>query len=538
MDFILTAIVFLVIFSVLVLAHEWGHFYAARRSGIKVEEFGFGMPPRIWGKKKGETLYSVNWIPFGGFVKLLGEDAEDPKALSDKRSFAAKPPRVRVLVVTAGVLMNFLLAYVLLTFGFIFGIQPLILSADEVLENLDKGTIHTLDGVIVKDVKEGSPADIAGMLKEDRIKEIDGKEILNNDRLAALINGGEKRNVVVTVERNGLPQSLNLILDPGEKTGFETYELLFLPRVVVMDIKEGSESEKAGFKNGDVILKMNGAPVYYVDEYETALGAGGDLEYEVMRDGDIVTLKVPGTVSGMVVSSVFPETPAEKAGLEEGDLVVAVNGERVSGPTDMVRIAGKYGNEVLEYSVIREGEEIVFKIQPDAGGMVGVGLSYLKSHENEQLSVYAADFPVSVTKIDNVRYPVWEAPLVAFNESVKLSFLTVDMAGNVFKSVFTKLTVPEGVAGPVGIAQLTHVFVQEGFLSLIRFVALLSLSLAIINILPFPALDGGRLIFIIAEVIMGRRVGAKFEAWVHAIGFIILMLLIVAVTYSDILRLF
>lgn len=90
MEFIVTAIVFVLIFSVLVLIHEWGHFAAARRAGIKVEEFGFGLPPRIWGKKKGETLYSINAIPFGGFVKLLGEDSRDPKLLKNKRSFIAK----------------------------------------------------------------------------------------------------------------------------------------------------------------------------------------------------------------------------------------------------------------------------------------------------------------------------------------------------------------------------------------------------------------------------------------------------------------
>ncbi|HLG25413.1 MAG TPA: site-2 protease family protein, partial [Candidatus Gracilibacteria bacterium] len=125
----------------------------------------------------------------------------------------------------------------------------------------------------------------------------------------------------------------------------------------------------------------------------------------------------------------------------------------------------------------------------------------------------------------------------AFEESGKLSVITVEMFANVLKSVFTRFTVPEGVAGPVGIAQLTHTFVQEGILSLLRFMALLSLSLAIINILPFPALDGGRLFFILVEVVTGRKLGGKFEAWIHAIGFVLLMLLIFAVTYNDILRL-
>ena len=96
----------------------------------------------------------------------------------------------------------------------------------------------------------------------------------------------------------------------------------------------------------------------------------------------------------------------------------------------------------------------------------------------------------------------------------------------------------DSVAGPVGIAQMTHTFVQEGFIPLIRFVAILSLSLAVINILPFPALDGGRLLFLIIEMITGRRVNQKWEAYVHAFGYLLILLLLLVVTYSDILRLF
>ncbi len=537
MDFIITAIAFLLIFSILVLVHEWGHFYAARRSGIKVEEFGFGMPPRAWGKKVGETIYSLNWIPFGGFVRLLGEDASDPKVLANKRSFASKPPRVRILVVTAGVLMNFLLAYVLLTLGFIFGIQPLILSVDEVFDQLDKGTIHTMEGVVVKDVKDGSPAAKAGMLKEDRIVDVNGKEISNAAQMVSIFEN--ERNTVVTVERAGARQSLNLVAGEGESSGFETYEILSLPRVVVLNVKPGSEAETAGFMKGDVIMKINGRLVYFVNEYEEALKDNGDMEFEVMRGKEVKTLKVSvGEESMVVISSISPGSPAEVAGIRKGDLVAEVEGEKIIVPSDLVAVAEKNIGQALNYVVIRDGVEVSIPVEPDENGMIGVGLSVLKSYEREQLSVYAADFPVSVIKIDDVRYPLWEAPVVAFNESVKLTFLTVEMAGSVFKSVFTKLTVPEGVAGPVGIAQLTHAFVQEGFLSVVRFVALLSLSLGIINILPFPALDGGRLIFILVEVIIGRRISARFEGWVHAIGFMILMLLIIAVTYSDILRLF
>src|SRR3972149_3665862 len=102
-------LIFIIILSVLVLIHEFGHFVMAKRAGIGVEEFGFGLPPRIWGKKIGETIYSLNWLPFGGFVKLVGEDSTD-KRREDKNSFYAKSITQRLVVVVAGVFMNFVLA--------------------------------------------------------------------------------------------------------------------------------------------------------------------------------------------------------------------------------------------------------------------------------------------------------------------------------------------------------------------------------------------------------------------------------------------
>ena len=538
-DFLVTAIIFLVIFSILVLIHEFGHFYTAIKSGIKVEEFGFGLPPRLWGVKKKGILWSINWIPFGGFVRMLGEDATDSKALKDKRSFAAQPARTRILVVTAGVIMNLLLAVVLLTFGFIFGIQPLILSADEVLEHLDKGNIKTANGILVETVEEDSPAFDAGMKVDDKILEIDGQEILSADQIASIISDTKQRTLLVTVERGNAKENLNIVVDEGEEVGFKNYELIFLPRVIVKDIKEESASTGAGLLKGDVILKINDKSVYFVDEYEAALRGASVLNYEILRNDEVKRIKVDLSQQNLVViSSVFPGTPAQEAGVQKGDVIVAVNNVSVSLPEDVVEVSGEFPEQAIQYKVERNGEFEVLTVSPDEQGLIGVGLSVIKSYENEELSVYASDFPVSVLKIEDVSYPVWEAPIKAVEESYRLGVMTVGMAGNVFKSVFTQFTVPEGVAGPVGIAQLTHVFVQEGFLSIIRFVALLSLSLAIINILPFPALDGGRLLFIVAELIVGRRVSAKFEAWIHAIGFIILMLIVLFVTYSDILRFF
>src|SRR3989344_4100948 len=107
-----SVLIFIVTLLILVLIHELGHFLTAKKFGIKVEEFGFGIPPRAWGKKVGETLISINWLPFGGFVRLYGEDEVDQKALQNPRSFAAQKVWKRIVVVFAGVFMNLILAWV------------------------------------------------------------------------------------------------------------------------------------------------------------------------------------------------------------------------------------------------------------------------------------------------------------------------------------------------------------------------------------------------------------------------------------------
>ncbi|MFH0820847.1 MAG: site-2 protease family protein [Candidatus Peregrinibacteria bacterium] len=363
-----TIVAFIVIFSLLVLVHEWGHFAAARRAGIKVEEFGIGLPPRakaIYTDKQG-TVYSINWIPFGGYVRLYGEDSSDPAALKDPRSFASKKWGSRAAVVVAGVLMNFLLAWILITFGWIVGMRPFLITQQDVQAAMTQGLVESV-------------------------------------------------------------------------------------------------------------------PVLYVHE-------------------------------------VLPDSPAAKAGLVAGDMIISVN----DAPTALSEGFGKSLKTGVNHLIVVHAEkEQPMEITPDSEGKVGVSIS------DEQF----------ITAVNPVRYPWYIAPLKAAREVGRLSVLTVKMLGNVLVSLVAKFAIPEGVAGPVGIATMTYKFVQQGFMALLQFMALISISLGVLNIMPFPALDGGRLLFLLFELVLRRRPSPKWESIIHSAGFALLLLLIFAVTWKDVVNL-
>ena len=191
---IVTIIIFLAILTILVLVHELGHFVTARKFGIAVEEFGIGLPPRAIGLKRGKTIFSLNWIPLGGFVKIKGEQGEN---MGDEDSFASKPAWQRGIVLSSGVLMNFLLACVLLIAGFVIG-APYVLNGDELPLN---GKLRN-EQIIIASVIPETPAETAELTPGDSISEIDGKTFYSIENIQKYIGEKTGREVTLTLLRN------------------------------------------------------------------------------------------------------------------------------------------------------------------------------------------------------------------------------------------------------------------------------------------------------------------------------------------------
>lgn len=361
---LVTILVFFLILSILVLIHEAGHFFVAKFFKIKVEEFGFGLPPRAFGIKRGETIYSINWLPIGGFVKLYGEDEAGAGKLSlpkketkgkDKdadRAFYSKPVWQRAAVVFAGVFMNFVLAVTIVS----------------------------------------------------------------------------------------------------------------------------------------ILFSFIGVPV-----------PGKDVKVDQVING----------------------APAQKAGLKSGDIIVSINSIKIENPEVLVTYTKKH-----------LGEKLILEVKDEKANLRKVEVTPRKEYPSDQGPMGVAISQSVITK----KYSLIEAPFVGTKEVLNQSAMIGKGLFTVVSQLVTKGSVPKDVAGPIGIAQLTGTVVGIGLPAVLSFIALLSINLAIINILPIPALDGGRLLFILIEGFTGRKVSPRIENYAHAIGMAVLLGLIALITIQDLIR--
>lgn len=336
----LTFIIVFLGLSFLILGHEAGHFFVAKLFKLRVDEFGIGFPPRMFARKKGETEYSVNWLPFGGFVKIAGENDHMDKEASvadDKRYFFARPAWQRALVLFAGVAVNFFIGWLFLTIVFAVGTRPIL-----AIQNVDVNS------------------------------------------------------------------------------------------------------------------------------------------------------------------------PAASAGLEAGDII-----QHYEHVEDFVSYIKSHPNDAVQFTVLRNNREISFDVQPyiqDGTPRIGVAL----------------------TEGGGEKQNILQAAKYGFIASGQVCWLTLTSFYLLVKNLFLHASLLEGVVGPVGIFAVAQQTSQFGFAYLFQLLGFISLNLAVANLIPFPALDGGRLLFLAVEKIKGSPLSKKMEMWANGIGFALLIGIMILVTIRDV----
>ncbi len=269
MTIAITVILFLAALFVAILLHELGHFLAARRAGIKVEEFGIGLPPRIFGVRRGETVYSVNAIPVGAFVKTAGED--DPTV---PRSLAGKGPFTRLGVYIAGPLANFVLAFVLLSA--FYALPYSVISSN---------------GLVVYSVVENSPAHEAGMNAGDVILEVAGRPIHRLNDIPSILAASDEEEVAVLLLRNGREQEIRLAPEPDPESQRPVIGV-YLWLNIVNHVEQDSPAYKANIRPYDAIYSVNGQVAYDYEVVSRALRSieeGEEIRVVLLRDGKTIS---------------------------------------------------------------------------------------------------------------------------------------------------------------------------------------------------------------------------------------------------------
>lgn len=354
---ILAILAFILILSVLILIHEFGHFIVARRNGILVDEFAFGFPPRLWSIKKGDTTYALNAIPIGGYVKMKGEDSAE----KGDDSFSQKSIWIRIKVIVAGVTLNLLLGIFLIFLGFF------------------------------------------------------------------------------TV---GMPQGLDQQLLTG---------------AIISDKK-------------------------------------------------------------VIITQVQNDFPAKEAGLKSGDMILGVNNLSVSEIQNVQEYVSANLNQELIIKIQRSGEEKEIKTttKVDENGKPRIGIAMAQSGV--------------------VKYPFVSAVKAGFLGAYNVCSSIIGFIGGLIFGAVSVETAKESVGGPIAIFNIVEQATSLGLAYFISIFAMLSITLAVMNILPFPALDGSRLVFLVIEKFRGRAMASHIEGTIHTIGFAVLLLLMAVITYNDIMR--
>jgi regulator of sigma E protease len=427
-----TLIAFLFVLGVLIFVHELGHFLAARRHGVRVLVFSLGFGPKVLKVKRGDTEYCVSAIPLGGYVKMAGENPEDPRS-GQPDEFLSKTKWQRFQILFAGPAMNILLAVVVT--AFVLGIQGVRIP------------VYFDEPAVIGSVISGSPAEKAGLTRGDRIISVSGDTIATwRDLELAIGIRRPNRDISVTVLRNSQPVTMN-----------------------VRPVAEG--------------------------RYEVS-------EIGVLPDANPLILRV------------LPGDRAEKAGLQAGDIILAINGERMATRAQLIAVISDSGDKPIQITVRRgEGEQTVTATpeQKGARGWLGVELS---------------------------------EPTKSFTpgpfEAVKLSVEhNIESSGIIFRTLgglFTGETSVRQLQGPVGIAQLSGESAQEGFITLLSLMAMLSINLGILNLMPVPVLDGGHILIMALEGIARRDFSMQVKEKMLLAGFVVLMMLMVTVIYNDLTR--
>lgn len=542
----LSVLGFLVILGPLVVVHEFGHYIFARIFNVKAEIFSIGFGPRLWSRQLGETEWRVSAIPMGGYVKLLGEDKET--ALSEqeqKRALHRQAPWKRFFIFFGGPLFNFLFAIVVFMAILAIGEQQLASYVGRV--------VH------------GSAAEKAGFQSGDRILAVNGKSVRKFEDVLIAINDNPERLMKFTVQHAGTSQPAEIATEPSGQSGYSVYGestsvgdidgLFPTARSTHVGISNPqSAAGKAGIATGSQILQFNGQALGNWEDLEKAYSKaapGADFSFlikgaaaQAKGEPKTVTLKKPadpklsmGQAWGLYSSELFVEkvvhsSPAEGAGLRSGDRLVGIGSQDVQSFFELKEWVQKSGEKDGKVTVRweRDGKAMSSTVTPTANASRDPLLKKVTQYTIGIMPMLSWAEPVTVVE------RIWNPFVLLYKGTERM--LTFSWRNLVsLQKMFTGDVSVATLGGPIMIGKIAGESLSRGLVAFLSTMAILSIGLGVLNILPVPVLDGGHLLLLGIESIRGKPLTIRQMEIVQQVGLSLILLLMVVVIRNDIARL-
>jgi len=436
-SFLIAVVSMVVVLGIMVLAHEFGHYAAAKYFGVRVETFSIGFGKRLAGFRRGGTDYRISALPLGGYVKMAGENPLESRSGAPDE-FMSHPRWQRFVIAVAGPTMNILLAIGLLTGVFMVHYER--------PQFFDKPAV-------IGWVLDNSPAAKAGIEPGDRIVRIGSEQNPTWEDVLLKVMISPKEPVSIAVQR-----------------GNEIIEKWIKP-----------DLEGSGF-----------------DEY-------GSVGWQPEQTP--------------TVTEVMPNMPAAKAGIHVNDKIIAINATPIRSVQSVIHYLQQNGEKPVDLTVSRDGERLDFPMTP------------VPVEDNGQ-KVYRVGFGIS-EPIKVEKLPFAKALERSWQENKRFSFLMVDL---IHKLVEHKASIQQ-LDGPIGIARASgDAARQPGWTPLLSLMAMISLNLGIINLLPIPILDGGVILLLVVEAVMRRDISVRIKERIYQTAFVFIVLVFVVVIYNDLMK--
>jgi regulator of sigma E protease len=566
-----SAVPMVVLLGMLIFIHELGHFLVAKFFGVRVETFSLGFGPKILKFQVGETVYAISLIPLGGYVKMFGDDPQmNMPAADEAYSFSHKPVSHRIAIVLAGPIMNFLFAVAILTWVSMAG-EPTVAAK-------------------IGDVAEDSAAAQAGFKSGDSVVSADSKNIENWDDFLHVIEKNPERTFPVDVVHANASTTETLSVKPKltknknilswDKEVGEIDGLSFSSRAAFIGIHDSKTlAAIAGLHTGDSIVQVNGKSITTWREFkklvDTAAGSDGVLKFRVERgyldeakadkpDKLDFILTIPETSRGLKTEVVldalgidFPEmylaaikkgSPADNAGLKVGDRVVEVDHAPVTTFAQVSSQVRAYGDRLpktatdkmdilakphggVAVRVIREGAPVEVSVIPELNKRT---TAQGKDEKRFEIGISPMIIEAAPERVETKAASLADGLRRGFDGAVRITNQTVLSFVRLFQGEVSS----SNLGGFLSIGQLAKKSWQIGWTYFINVMAVISINLFVLNLLPVPVLDGGHLVFYIIEAIKGAPLSLRKMEIAQQVGVALLLGLMVFATFNDISRIF